>query len=114
MLIGYTCHSAFIPFGIAVVGLQEPFGIKSCLGWYFMWPSCISSSSCSIQSPSSYLDNCLVLISSCEEIFLPNKFVSSSLDEEAQSVKDKRFIEIIERQMIQRDDFKYEAPLPLQ
>ena len=113
MLIGYTCHSAFIPLDLAVGGLHEPFGVKGCLGWYFMGPSSTSSSSSSMQSPSSYSENCLVLRSNCKEIFLPNESVSNPLDEEAPSVEDKRFIDIMEGQMIQRDDFKYEVPLPL-
>ena len=109
MLIGYTCHSAFIPLDLAVGGLHEPFGIKSCLGWYFMGPSSTSSSSCSIQSPSLHSDNCLVLSSSCKEVFPSNDFISSSSEEEAPSVEDIRSIDIMENQMIQRKNFKYEV-----
>ena len=96
LLIGYTCHQAFMPLEVAVGTHDEPFAIKTYLGWSVMGP--LRAGKHSLEQMS--------LKTKCKEFFLDE-------EEVALSVEDRQFIGILDKGVTQRPDGKLMAPLPL-
>ena len=99
LLIGYTCFRAFKPLEVVLGGYDDPYGLRTCLGWCIMGPTgSVNSTDCHVVLNTNY-----------KEIFAQ----SDDLEDIGLSIDDKRFVEILNNGVVQKADGKYEAPLPL-
>ena len=94
LLIGYTCHQAFMPLEVKVGNHNEPFAVRTGLGWSVMGPL----------NPKGEKNNHLSLRTKCKEIILD--------EDVALSVEDRQFLKILDDGVSQRPDGKLSAPLP--
>ena len=97
LLIGYTCHQAFMPLKVITGTHNEPFAFKTQLGWCIMGP---------LKSPGEQLSTHISLNAKCKEIFLDE-------EDTALSIEDRQFLQILDEGVTQRSDGKLVAPLPL-
>ena len=132
LLIGNDCPMAIRPLKIIAGKDHEPYGIKTNLGWGIVgkivskqhdYSDEISSYSV-MADEYVYTENrktVIALKSSVKEVINPSNmramleqdFNERCMDQQPISYNDKRFLQIMENEIVQRTDGHYELPLPL-
>lgn len=113
LLIGYNCPKALAPLEVLTGGCNEPYAVKTSLGWSVVGGSESSAVQC---------DRSVCHRISVKEIpvcfpakvlrILESDFVNDSADDLKVSQNDMQFIKIMEENIVQRPDKHLEMPLP--
>ena len=111
LMIGYVCSPANRPISgsLCVGGESEPWAWRTKLGWVISGPD---GSRRSVDSRGithlTRADSILVPRNSFREIMVQNESQHDKM-----SQQDLQFLKIMDEKLIQREDGRYEAPLPL-
>ena len=117
LLIGYHCAKAFKPTKFVGGKTDEPFAWKTALGWCIMGDAENSETTiCEGDEigTTHTVHGCISLNTSIVEV--PETGFDPLQDENSDhvySAEDHKFMRIMNEQMRQRPDGKYEAPLPI-
>ncbi|XP_030828067.1 uncharacterized protein LOC105436445 isoform X1 [Strongylocentrotus purpuratus] len=126
LLIGNNCSRAIRPREVIAGGEDDPYAMKTALGWGVVGKVCQTS----VQDDGVLICNRISAIerhpkfayaSKAKEILdtekiiqiLEQDFKDSGANGEPYSVEETRFMEILESGIRRRDDGHYEMPLPL-
>ena len=131
MLIGTNCPKAIKPRAVIPGGDNDPYGIKTDLGWGIVGRVCKSLPDEDFEELSESWVNKIVINedatfaveSRAKEIISPahvKEMFERDFHERAEqknmsalSVEDRTFLEILDKGICQREDGHYEMPLPL-
>ena len=126
LLIGNNCARAIRPREVVCGGEDDPYAVKSLLGWGVVGTVCQDASVpakdriCNkIHSTENYQH--FAFTNKAKEVFTTDKvikalerdFTDISAKGEPYSVEEKQFLDILEKGIRKREDGHYEMPLPM-
>ena len=112
LLIGYTCVDALRPLEVIPGSGNEPFGLKTNLGWCVVGSPCDDTPQDEIGASHIMLGS-IALRTHCKEVIVPELEYCDLHSDAKYSVEDTRFLNIMSTGMKQGQDKHYVAPLPL-
>ena len=119
LLIGFTCAPAFRPLQFCTGDEDQPWGMRTKLGWCVVGPKSADGDVCESGDASHFVRGRFAFNAACKEIFVDSgvSSVDSSVNELVSDVKvsadDLKFLNIMEQGFWQDSDLHYSAPLPL-
>ena len=112
LLIGYNCPQALAPQQVITGGKNEPFGVKTALGWSVVGGSNVDHENDAGICHRVSVKEMPVCFPSDAVRILESDFANDAVIDEKVSQDDLRFMSLLKEQVIQREDKHIEMPLP--